>query len=377
MTISINAETIRKRQEKLGAAMARVGLDAVVLNAGPSLTYMTGLHFHLSERPVVACFTPGANPALVLPALEATKLEGLPYALQAFTYGEEPSTWAAAFGDGMQAAGIKGGRIGAEARGLRLLELSILEEVLPHAEFIPAEEVIGSLRVIKDADEVAAMREAVRIAQRALEETLPAIKAGMSEREVAAELTLQLFRQGSDAEIPFSPIVASGAHNSANPHAVPGDRKLAAGDLLVIDWGASYRGYLSDITRTFAVGEVSEELRRIHQITQEANAAGRAAVTPGVSCGAVDRACRQVIEQAGYGECFIHRTGHGLGMESHEEPYIRGDNQSLLEAGMTFTIEPGIYIPGLGGVRVEDDVLVTNEGIESLTDLPRQLISIG
>ena len=179
-------------------------------------------------------------------------------------------------------------------------------------------------------------------------------------------------RAGSDAEMPFTPIISTGP-NSANPHAFPSERKLAQGDLLVIDWGAAYAGYFSDITRTFAIGPVEAEFSRIAAVVEQANAAGRAAARPGATGGDVDRAARAVIEAAGYGRYFTHRTGHGLGMESHEEPYMRAGNPMLLKPGMTFTVEPGIYLPGRGGVRIEDDMVITESGAESLTELPRSL----
>jgi Xaa-Pro dipeptidase len=165
--------------------------------------------------------------------------------------------------------------------------------------------------------------------------------------------------------------------NSANPHATVSNRRLAAGDLLVIDFGATYQGYCSDITRTFAVGDVSPESRDIVRITGEANAAGRAAARPGIQAGEVDRAARAVIDATGYGRFFTHRTGHGLGSEPHEEPYIFAENTLLLEPGMVFTVEPGIYLPQKAGARVEDDVLITPDGAESLSSLPRELITVG
>jgi Xaa-Pro dipeptidase len=228
----------------------------------------------------------------------------------------------------------------------------------------------------KDRSELAAMRQAVHIAQRALQATLPLIKIGMNEKELASELTMQLLRGGAESNLPFTPIVCAGP-NSANPHAVPGERLLQSGDLLIIDWGASYEGYFSDLTRTFAVGEVASEHARIAQAVLEANEAGRNTAAPGVPAGLVDKAAREVIEKAGYGPYFIHRTGHGLGMEEHEEPYIRSDNPQLLSPGMTFTIEPGIYLPERGGVRIEDDVVITESGSESLSNLPRELMVVG
>jgi Xaa-Pro dipeptidase len=220
------------------------------------------------------------------------------------------------------------------------------------------------------------MRRAVKIAEAALEATLPLIKIGATEKDIAGELFLQLIRNGSDTALPFSPIVSSGP-NGANPHAQPSTRQLAPGDLLVIDWGASFDGYISDITRTFAVAQIDAEAEKIHNIVQRANAAGRAAGKPGVSCATVDRATREVIEEAGYGQFFTHRTGHGIGMECHEDPYIRSDNEQLLQAGMAYTVEPGIYLTGRNGVRIEDDVLVTADGSESLSTMSREIIVVG
>jgi Xaa-Pro dipeptidase len=194
----------------------------------------------------------------------------------------------------------------------------------------------------------------------------------MTEHEAASELTVQLLRAGSDSELPFPPIVASGP-NSALPHAVPSERKLQRGDLVVIDWGAAVDGYISDLTRTLAIGPADPELVKVHGIVLDANRAGCAAVRPGVPAAEVDRAARAVIDAAGYGEFFTHRTGHGIGMEAHEPPYIRGDNQEPLIPGMTFTVEPGIYLPGRGGVRIEDNVVVTADGSECLSVLQRDL----
>jgi len=360
------------RLEKLTAALRAADMDALALNPGPSLVYTTGLHFHLMERPVIAFFTVNGDAALVLPGLETAKLDALPFDAQAFPYGENPAGWNTAFRDAAQALGLDGKRIGVETLHMRLLEFRYLQAAAPRATFPDAGQVVSALRIRKDAGEIAAMRRAVAVAQSALQATLPQIKAGVTEREIAAELVVQLLRHGSQPEFPFQPIV-SGGPNSANPHAAPGDRPLQPGDLLVIDWGATVDGYISDITRTFAVGEIDPEYRKIHEIVQRANAAGRAAAKPGVPCAAVDIAARKVIEEAGYGEYFTHRTGHGIGMEAHETPYMRADNQRVLEPGMAFTVEPGVYLPGRNGVRIEDDMVITEDGAVSLTSLPREL----
>jgi Xaa-Pro dipeptidase len=364
------------RLEKLVVSLRTSGLDAVALNPGPTLTYLTGAHFHLMERPVVLLVTQEADLAIVLPKLEMLKVEQMPYHVQAFPYGENPSEWEAVFRKAAQALGLDGKRIGVEPNRMRLLEFRYVKAGAPEADYPDASDVLGSLRLRKDKEEVDAMRKAVRVAQYALEGTLPHIKIGMTEKELAAELVTQLLKHGSEPELPFSPIV-SGGPNSASAHASTTNRKLQAGDLLVIDYGATVDGYVSDITRTFAVGEVDAEYEKIHKIVQQANAAGRAAGKPGVPCAEVDKAARAVIESAGYGEYFWHRTGHGIGMGPHEEPYIRGDNMQLLEPGMAYTVEPGIYLPGRNGVRVEDNVVVTETGSESLSDMPRGMRVVG
>lgn len=362
------------RQQKLAETLTHDGLDALVLNPGPSLTYLTGLGFHLMERPVIGVFCPGRPPQLILPQLETQKLVDLPYPADSASYGEDPDTWPGIFQKSLQ--DIPGTRIGVENNRLRLLEFRLLEDAFQEAEFVHAAESMAKLRMFKDEVEIQHMQSAVDIAEQALSATLPLVRIGMSEKELASELVMQLLRHGSQGEFPFLPIVSTGP-NSANPHATPTERRLAAGDLLVIDYGAAYGGYISDITRTYGVAEVSPEQEQVHTIVQQANAAGRQAARPGVTCQEVDRAARQVIEQAGWGEYFIHRTGHGIGMEAHEGPYIRGGNTRILKPGMTFTIEPGIYLPQRFGVRIEDNVVITHEGLHSLTTLPRELQIIG
>lgn len=364
------------RIERIKRLLVTSNLDALALNAGPSLLYLTGLHFHLSERPVVGLFTADQPPLIVLPELEILKLRDLSYEVQPFPYGENPMEWGEVFQKALSSRHLLGGKIGVEPRSMRLLEYTCLQSTGKTLSFPDASQLVSSLRLQKDAEEVGCMKKAVKIAQTALEATLPAIKVGMTERELSSELVLQLLRHGSDPEMPFFPIV-SGGPNSANPHASPTDRKLGEGDLLVVDWGASFGGYIADLTRTFAVGKVEEEYQKIHQIVMQANAAGRAAVRPGDPCSVVDFAARQVIEKAGYGEFFTHRTGHGIGMEVHEDPYMRADNGQNMEPGMTFTVEPGIYLSDRNGVRIEDDVLVTASGGECLSDMPRELRVVG
>jgi Xaa-Pro dipeptidase len=197
----------------------------------------------------------------------------------------------------------------------------------------------------------------------------------MTEHQMANLLTQALLQRGAEG-LAFEPLIQSGP-NAALPHATPGERVIQAGEVLLLDFGVTFDGYNSDITRTFVVGQPTAEIQKIYQLVQQANAAGRAAARPGATGQDVDRAARQVIVEAGYREYFTHRTGHGLGREGHEPPYIVEGNTTPLAAGNTFTIEPGIYVPGLGGVRIEDDVLITDNGAESLTTYDRELRIIG
>ena len=262
------------RLDKLFVELEKAGLQAVALNPGPTLTYLCGLHFHLMERPVVMVFSPGRKPVIILPELELQKARQMPYPVEVFAYGENPSTWDESFRKALTSLVLDGKRIGVEPRAMRLLEFRYVKAGAPEADFPDASPVLAALRICKDADEIARMRRAVRIAQDALEATLPHIKVGMTEKEIANVLVTQLLLNGSEPEMPFSPIVSAGT-NSANPHASPSERKIQMGDLLVVDWGAAYQGYISDLTRTFAVGEVDDEFHKIHKIVQQANAAGR------------------------------------------------------------------------------------------------------
>lgn len=352
--------------------MDQYQMKALALNPGPVFSYLTGLSFHLMERPTVLIITKSNDPLILLPELEVGKLTDSRIPLTPLTFNDVPSTWLNVFIDASKRYNLEGATIGVEPTRLRFLELDYLQKAILAAKFVSANKVCEGLRIIKDNEEINEMRRAVHIAQNALSAILPMIKPGISEKDIAAELTIQMLRLGTDPELPFAPIVASGP-NSANPHAVPTQRKIQTGDLVVIDWGARSNGYCSDLTRTFAVGSLAPELKRIYDVVQQANAAGRAVGAPEQTAGSVDKAARNVIELAGFGVYFTHRTGHGLGLEEHESPYIFSENEQILSAGMTYTVEPGIYVPGVGGVRIEDDVIVTDTGCESLSNFPRDL----
>ena len=240
------------------------------------------------------------------------------------------------------------------------------------AEFVPASELLTELRQVKDADELAAMKEAQRITDEALLEILNFIKPGMTEREVAARLTYIMARKGAERNS-FDPIVACGA-NGSKPHAVPGQDVIQKGQFLTMDFGCKVGGYCSDMTRTVAVGKPTEEMEFVYNTVLKAQLAGIAVAKAGVTGKEVHEAGAKVIEDAGYGEYFGHGFGHSLGIEIHENPGFHTRNEKPIPAGALLSAEPGIYLPGKFGVRIEDVVMLTEGGCIDITHSPKQLI---
>jgi len=361
-----------ERIDNLLKAAVEHSIDCVAVMPGTSMVYLTGLSFHLSERPTLALFPVTGEPALILPALEATKPEAGPVDIewQLFPWTDEEGP-VQAFKQACEALELSGRVLAVEELTMRILELKLLKANTERVKLSAAEPLLAKLRMIKDESEIANMRRAAEIAEAALTDTLEKVRAGMTEREVAAELQIACLRYGAEG-LPFEPIVLAGP-NTALPHGAPGDKALRSGQLLLIDFGVSVAGYASDITRTFALDDAGDELKRTYDIVLRANEAGRAAAKPGVEIQEVDRAARKVIAEAGYKEYFTHRTGHGLGLSAHEPPFACEGDETILSPGMTFTVEPGIYLPNRGGVRIEDDIVVTAEGAESLTTFDRAL----
>jgi Xaa-Pro dipeptidase len=358
----------------LQKAILAAGVDAVAINPGSMLTYLTGLSFHLSERPVVLLLTPNQQPVLVMPAFEQEQLTRISTSFQVFPYQDNPKTWRNAFQAAAEACGLNGKKIGIDPNQFRYLEMNFLQQSAK-CSFQATGNLFSELRMCKDDQEVAAMQKAANIAEAALVETIKIIKTDITEKDIANELTYQLLKCGSDTDLPFQPYVGSGP-NGANPHGSVTDRKILPGDFIVIDFGARWQGYCSDITRTFALGSVAPEQAHVFEIVKEANQAGRDIAKPGIRAGEIDSAARSLIDQAGYAQYFTHRTGHGLGLDIHEDPYLFLENDLILKPGMTVTVEPGIYLSGQFGVRIEDDILITPQGARSFTSFPRDLMNL-
>ena len=345
------------------------GLDALIVAPSPDLAYLTGYEPMPLERATLLVVVPDAAPRLLVPLLERPLALDAPGAgalgVSGWRDGEDPYEVIAGWLP-------PGGRV---AVGDRLwgVHLLALQAAAPGRTWTSARPVVGTLRARKDVAELDALRRAGASADAALGDLLQMSFAHRRERDVAADLAELLLAHGHE-RVDFT-IVASGP-NAASPHHEPGDRVLTPGDALVLDFGGVLDGYCSDTTRTLAVGEPARELIGVHAVVREAQAAARATVRPGIQIREVDRAARAVIDAAGYGERFFHRTGHGIGIEVHEPPYADEDDDTVLAPGMTFSVEPGIYLDGRLGVRIEDIVAVTEEGVEELNRSPRDLLVV-
>ncbi|SDS00936.1 M24 family metallopeptidase [Corynebacterium timonense] len=268
----------------------------------------------------------------------------------------------------------EGHRVGYEADYVSVNQLHALEKACPEGvTLVPVSGIIEDIRLVKDELELTRLTKVAQLGVRALEGLVDSgeLRAGRTEREVAADLEYRMRILGSE-RVSFDTIVASGP-NSALPHYGAGDRVLADGDLVTIDFGAHRLGFNSDMTRTFAIGEPSAQLREIYDVVLEAQLAGVKAAVPGAKLVEVDKVCRDIIEQAGYGEYFVHSTGHGVGLEVHEAPSAARTGTGELREGMTLTIEPGIYVPVVGGVRIEDTLIITSGAPRVITEWPKDL----
>lgn len=262
-------------------------------------------------------------------------------------------------------------RVGFEDACMTVAEHTLYREKL-RCELVPAAKLMAELRQVKDEAELEAMTAAQRIAERALEDILRDLRPGVTEKEIAARLQYLMLHYGAE-NMSFDPIVVSGASGSV-PHGVPTEKPIQSGEFVTMDFGCIYHGYCSDMTRTVAVGSATEEMRRVYDTVLAAQAAGIAAARAGVTGKAVDGAARKVIEDAGYGEYFTHSFGHGVGVEIHEAPNASSANEKPLPAGAVVSAEPGIYIPGRLGVRIEDVIVLEADGCRNLTKAPKQLL---
>ncbi|GLP63720.1 dipeptidase [Streptomyces sp. TUS-ST3] len=364
------ADDYRARMERAARSAAEAGLAGLLVAPGPDLVWLTGYApTAATERLTLLVLAPGQDPVLVVPTLEApdaAKAAGASaLTLRDWTDGKDPYAATAVLLD-------SGGRFGISDNAWAMHLLG-LQKALPGTSYASLTEALPMLRAVKDTAELELLAAAGAAADATFEEIRTVAFGGRRESEVAADLA-GLLRRFGHSQVDFT-IVASGP-NGANPHHEVGDRVIERGDMVVLDFGGLKDGYGSDTSRTVHVGEPTDEERRVHDVVRAAQEAGFRAVRPGVPCQEVDRAARAVIADAGYGEYFIHRTGHGIGVTTHEPPYmIEGEEQPLVP-GMCFSVEPGVYLPGRFGVRIEDIVTVTEDGGRRLNDTTREMVIV-
>ncbi|MFG2498044.1 M24 family metallopeptidase [Streptomyces sp. NPDC048441] len=360
------ADDYKARMDRAASAAADAGLAGLLVAPGPDLVWLTGYQPVATERLTVLVLAAGQEPVLVVPTLEAPDAErsagASALSLRDWTDGKNPYATTAPLLD-------VDGRFGISDNSWAMHLLGFQQE-LPSTSYVSLTEALPMLRAVKDAAELERLTAAGAAADSTYEEIKKVPFAGRKETEVAADLD-GLLRKFGHTQVDFT-IVGSGP-NGANPHHEAGDRVIENGDMVVLDFGGLLYGYGSDTSRTVHVGEPSAEEQRVHDIVREAQEAGCRAVRPGASCQEIDRAARAVITDAGYGEYFIHRTGHGIGVTTHEPPYMIEGEALPLVPGMCFSVEPGIYLPGRFGVRIEDIVTVTDGGVRRLNTTPREL----
>jgi Xaa-Pro aminopeptidase len=366
MSRVIGTQTYAARLARAAEAAGTAKLSALLVAPSADLVYLTGYDPPPLERLTCLVIRPGREAVLVVPALERPLAvsTGLDELAEIESWNETDHPYALV----VRVIG-RGTRLGCSDR-MWAVHLLKLQQAIPAGSFTPASAVLGSLRSVKDPEELELLRRAARYADQTYRQLLRSPLESTTEREVAGRLSDLLLELGHD-RVAFT-IVGSGP-NAASPHHTPGERTIQAGDAVVLDFGGSSGGYFSDMSRTVAVRDAGSGLKDVHGVVQEAQEQAFRAVRPGVPAQEVDRAARRVIEEAGYGDLFVHRTGHGIGLEEHEGPYIVEGNEETLRPGMCFSIEPGIYLPGQFGVRIEDIVTVTDDGAARLNHAPRDL----
>jgi Xaa-Pro dipeptidase len=360
----MNKETIYgRRLETLRKRLDKKGLRGGIIVPGPNMTYFTGVNSLLLERPFMLLVPVEGEPHLVAPAFETGPYAEGPVQMKIHSWTDSEGS-GGAISKAAKGAGLRG-KWGVEGRVPFLYLDRLMKEASP--KFRNAESILQGMREVKDEAEMKLLKKAASILSSAFEEFPAIIKEGLSELEVAKAATDAIYAKGASH---VDDMLVQSGPRAADPHGLPSERKIHSGEGIIIDVGATYEGYYSDITRAFCVGE-NPELERVYGKVLEANVAGIAKAAEGATAGDVDKAARGTLVRAGLAKFFTHRTGHGLGLEIHEAPYIVEGGKERLEKGMCFTVEPGAYIRGKLGVRIEDDVLIEGRKGVPITNTPK------
>ncbi|WP_442602201.1 M24 family metallopeptidase [Paenibacillus sp. KN14-4R] len=362
---------MNSRIQNLYNFMERQSLDVLLVTMPKHVYYLTGFFTDPHERFLGLILVKGQDPFLLVPALDLEKAQQVSSVSTIYAHTDTQNPYAVL--KGYLPSSIA--NFGVEKSHLTVANYEALNTHVGAKAWVDIEQPLREMRVIKTPEEIVTMKHAIRVVEDVLRAGVAKVRVGATEIEIVAELEYQMRKLGAQGPS-FSTMVLAG-EKSGLPHGEPGTRKIQDGELLLMDLGVFVDGYASDITRTFAVGDLSAKNKEMYDIVLQANLRGIEAVRPNVTFASIDYAARKSIIDRGYGDYFITRLGHGLGLEIHEYPSMHGENQDKAREGMVFTIEPGLYIPSVGGVRIEDDVLVTADGVEVLTSFPKELMVIG
>ncbi|HLB13158.1 MAG TPA: Xaa-Pro peptidase family protein [Dehalococcoidia bacterium] len=353
----------------LQSIMSQEKVDAFLASPSSDMLYLSGCPLQPSERMALVVLPQQGKPTFLVPSLEALNAAGLSGDFEVRPWADPQSPLDIV----REALGDSGALTLAISDRLWAGFLLQLQGGFPGARFIPGSRLLRTLRLVKSAEEIDILAAVSFMADRVFQELVRLEIGGLTEAQLEARLGRLMLDEGFES-LDFR-IVASG-ENGASPHHIPGERRIGKGDPIVLDYGGTYHGYFSDTTRTVCVGEPSTEFQEVYEVVRRAQEAGIAAARPGVEAAAVDAASRSIIEEAGYGEYFIHRTGHGIGLDVHEDPVVGKGSTDVLQEGMAFTVEPGIYLPGRFGVRIEDVVVLTASGARRLNQCTRELVRL-
>ncbi len=359
-----------KRIEDIQSFLKKQDVDAAFVTTPDNVFYVSGFDSDPQERLLGVMVFKDAEPFVICPLMEVPDVLSAGWPYEVVGHADTDDAWDIIMNT-LKARGSNPNSIAIEKSHLTVERMERMEELFKGASFVQLDDQLNGMRVIKDEDELKNLRIAAELADYAIEVGCKEIAEGKTELEILMAIEFEMKKKGVQ-KMSFDTMVLSGP-KTASPHGTPGDRKIQQGDFILFDLGVVYNGYCSDISRTVSFGEPTDAQREVYETVKKAEQAAVDFVKPGVQAFEIDKAARDIIDDAGYGEYFTHRIGHGLGISVHEFPSITGTNKLVLKEGMVFTIEPGIYHPEITGVRIEDDVVVTANGVEVLTKFPKEL----
>ncbi|WP_373893069.1 M24 family metallopeptidase [Virgibacillus sp. CBA3643] len=358
------------RIETLLEEMKKNNLDGMLITSTANFYYLSDYYTDPHERLIAVYVSHSMDPLLMVPAMEVDDAKKAGWSFTIIGYQDHEDPWQL-FADVLKRNEKIPKTLGIEHNHITLERYEAIKGILPNTVILDAQEILANLRVIKNTKEYTLLKQAAELADFGIDTGIKAIQEGVSELDVIAQIEFELKKHGVQ-QMSFDTMALSGTQ-TASPHGTPSMKKINTGDLILFDLGVVFEGYCSDISRTVAYKSITEEQEKIYHTVLAAEEKAIKASQPGTSVGNIDKSAREHIARAGYGEYFTHRIGHGLGIETHEYPSMHGNNELPLKAGMCYTIEPGIYVPNTGGVRIEDMIFMTEKGAETLTKSPKEL----